>query len=261
MSVFRISMVALLVTLGLAIGFSCTGQNEPVQDTVEPETTEAPAAEEISQEELYGTIPEVEELHKAIYQLWHTAYPQKDYAMIKDLLPELDSLTAKLDDAQLPTILHMKQEAWDKGREELKAGLQRLHEAVDADDKEEILNQAEAFHSHFERLARISNPVVPELEVFHRELYKVMHYYLPNGETDKIRETITTMQEKIGPVMEAELPERLADKSEDFSSALQEMESKLTALVAIAGEDDSAAIEAALKELHTAFVGANNLIH
>ncbi len=261
MNVYKFSTVALLLTVGLVMGFSCAGQDEPVPDAVEPETTEAPAATDVSKDELYGTIPEVEELHKAVYTLWHTAYPQKDYDMIKGLLPELDSLTASLDEAQFPKILHMKQEAWDEGKEELKAGLARLHEAVDSDDKAEILNQAEAFHSHFERLARISNPVVPELEVFHRELYKIMHYYLPNGEMDKIRETIAAMQEKIGPVMQAELPGHLADQSEAFSSALQEMESKFTSLVAISDQDDAAAIEAALKELHTAFVGANNLIH
>jgi hypothetical protein len=261
MSVYRISIVALLVTMVLIIGFSCTDQDKTVQDSAESETAETPAASDISRDELYGTISEVEELHSAVYTLWHTAYPQKDYDMIKDLLPQLDSLTANLDEAPFPKILHMKQEAWDKGREELKAGLQKLHEAVDSDDKAEILNQAEAFHSLFERLARISNPVVPELEAFHRELYKIMHYYLPNGEMDKIRETITTMQEKIEPVMQAELPEHLADRSEDFSSAVQELESKLTSLVAISGQDDRAAIEGAVKELHTAFVSANELIH
>jgi hypothetical protein len=181
--------------------------------------------------------------------------------MIKDLLPELDSLTASVDEAQFPKILHMKQEAWDEGKEELKAGLARLHEAVDSDDKAEILKQAEAFHSHFERLARIGNPVVPELEVFHRELYKIMHYYLPNGEMGKIREAITAMQEKIEPVMQAELPGHLADRSEAFRSAIEEMASKLESLVAVSGQDDAAAIEAALKELHTAFVSANNLVH
>jgi DNA repair exonuclease SbcCD ATPase subunit len=254
-------MVALLVTMGLVVGFSCTGQDEAVQETAEPETGETPAVVDISQEELRGDIPELEELHSAVHPLWHTAYPQKDYDMIKDLLPQLDSLTANLDEATLPKILHMKQEAWDEGKEELKAGLQRLHEAVDSDDKTEILKQVEAFHSHYEQLARLRNPVLPELEAFHRELYKIMHYYLPNGEADNIRETVTVMQEKIQPVMQAELPERLADKSEDFSSAVQELESKLTSLAALSGQDDAAAIEEALKELHTAFVNANELIH
>jgi hypothetical protein len=69
------------------------------------------------------------------------------------------------------------------------------------------------------------------------------------------------MQEKIQPVMQAELPERLADKSEEFSTAVQELESKLTSLAALSDQDDATAIEEALKELHTAFVSANELIH
>ena len=264
MSAFRVSIVLFAVTIVLVIEFSCAEQDEAVQEPVEVETTETPEAVdigEITRDELYGTIPEIEELHSAVYPLWHTAYPQKDYDLIKELLPQLDSLTAKLDEAPLPRILHMKSEAWDKGKEELKAVLGRLHEAVDSDDKTEILNQTEAFHSFFEQLPQIISPAVPELETFHRELYKIVHYYMPNSEIDKIRETITAMQEKIQPLAQAELPENLAARSEDFSRAVKELESTLTSLVAISGQDDMTAIEGAIKELHTAYVAANELLY
>ena len=68
---------------------------------------------EITQEELTATVPELRELHEVIYPLWHNAYPEKDYALIKELLPQAESLTAKLDAAKLPGILRDKQEAWD----------------------------------------------------------------------------------------------------------------------------------------------------
>ena len=61
--------------------------------------------------------------------------------MIKELLPELDSLTAKVEQAKLPGILQDKQEAWDNGKEKLVACLKKLHEAADTDNKVEMINQ------------------------------------------------------------------------------------------------------------------------
>jgi len=229
-------------------------EKESVQQTAKVETGEIP------EEELYGTIPELEDLHGAIYTLWHTAYPQKDYDRIETLLPRLDSLTAKLDEAPFPRILHMKREAWDKAKEDLKGVLQKLHQAVEADDRTEILGQTEAFHSAFQNLPRAIRPFVPELEAFHRELYKIVHYYLPNTELDRIRETVVTMQEKLRPLEEAELPESLAVRSGDFANAVKELGAEVESLAEISIQDDMSAIEAAVKELHTAYQNAYKLL-
>ena len=58
----------------------------------------------MSAAELDADVPALHDLHGIVYPLWHDAYPDKDYALIKELLPEADSLTQKLDEAELPGI-------------------------------------------------------------------------------------------------------------------------------------------------------------
>ena len=79
---------------------------------------------EASDEELTAFVPELRDLHEVVYPLWHSAFPDKDYSLIKELLPQALSLTGKLDEAELPGILRDKQEAWDKGKENLKSALE-----------------------------------------------------------------------------------------------------------------------------------------
>ncbi len=98
---------------------------------------------EITQEELTTAVPALSELHSAVYPLWHDAFPDKNYDLIVQLLPELDSLSALVDLAELPGILQDKQEAWDEGKAKLLTCLEDLHKAAEDDNKDEMLNQTE----------------------------------------------------------------------------------------------------------------------
>ena len=55
------------------------------------------------------------------------------------------------------------------------------------------------------------------------------------------------------PLKEAKLPERLAARQEDFAAAVAKLEIKLNSLADIAKQDNKAAIEEAVEELHTAY--------
>ncbi len=99
---------------------------------------EEPQAE-ITQEETTASVPALSDLHEVVYPLWHSAFPEKDLDLIKELLPQVDSLTEKLDQAELPGILRDKTELWEKGKIALKATLDNLHKAVDADIGEDML--------------------------------------------------------------------------------------------------------------------------
>ena len=78
--------------------------------TVSCKQEAAPQAK-VTQEELSASVPELSEMHDVVYPLWHTAFPDKDFALIKELLPQMDALMQKLDEAELPGILrerHLK---------------------------------------------------------------------------------------------------------------------------------------------------------
>lgn len=211
------------------------------------------ARPEITQEELKAAVPELTELHEVIYPLWHSAYPEKDYALIKELLPKAELLTAKLDAAKLPGILRDKQQAWERGKEFLKSALSNLKNAVKSDNKEEMLKQVEAFHAGFERLSRTIFPVVPELEAFHQELYKLYHYYAPSYDLEGIRAAVRAMGDKLPPLKQVQLPSRLAKKQPEFNSSVQELESAVNGLAEAVKKEIKKAILESVEKVHKAY--------
>lgn len=239
--------IVFITTLCLFAIFSCGEKKEITQ--------------EITQEELTAAVPELSDLHDAVYPLWHDAFPNKDYALIKQLLPELDSLTARVETAKLPGILQDKTEAWEAGKEKLINNLKKLHEAADSDNKEEMLNLTEAFHSNYEGLVRTIRPLVTELDAFHQEMYKIYHYYLPNYDLEKIRETATAMQTKLPPLKEAKLSRRLEDRKEKFDAAVAELEVAVNKLVETVQKDDKEAITEAVEEVHTCYQGCEEIFN
>ena len=224
--------------------FSCQ-KAEDVQ-VEEPQT-------EISQEETTASVPALSDLHEVVYPLWHTAFPNKDYALIKELLPQTDSLVEKLDQAELPGILRDKIDRWDEGKGTIKSTLDNLHKAVDADDNKDMLLQVEAFHSAYEGLVRLIRPLMPELETFHQELYKLYHYHMPNFELDLIRSDVEVMLEKMVPLKAAVLPKRLESRQEDFQAAVSHLEIELNKLAEAVKTEKKQEIIDAVERVHTAY--------
>ena len=245
-------LAAASVILALCLLFSCQkGEQQPA--------AEKTAAAEISQEELSASVPALSALHEVIYPLWHSAYPDKDYALIKELLPQADTLVAALDAAELPGILREKQQEWSDKKANLKETLAKLHAAADANDEAEMLAQTEAFHAGYEQLVRTIRPVVPALESFHQELYKLYHYYAPAFDLAKIREEAATMQAKIAPLKEAALPQRLAEREAEYKLAVQELEAAVGEFAEKAKSDGKEEILAAVEKVHTAYQKAEKL--
>ncbi len=234
----------------------CHSQKGTVSETT---VTQAESKPEISQEELKAAVPALDDLHTVVHPLWHKAYPQKDYDQIKKLLPQTDELTKKLNAAKLPGILRDKQNAWDKGKENLNSALARLHEAADADDHQGMLEQTEAFHSAFERMLRTILPIVPELEAFHRELYKLYHYYAPGFELSNIRLSAAAMREKIPALKQARLPQRLSSRQEEFSVAVEELDKAVNELVETAKGEDKEKVLKSVEKVHNAYLKAEHI--
>ena len=219
----------------------------------------APAQDEagataISKEEITRQVPALNDLHEVIYQLWHEAYPAKNCTMIRDLLPQADSLTTRLDAAALPGILRDEQPAWDAGKKTLKASLAALHAAADANDEPAMLAQTEAYHAAFEVLVRVVRPVVPELDAFHQELYKLYHYHAPDYDLAAICADAAAMQEKIPPLSAAKLPERLADRQKSFDAAVAVLSGAVDDLAKTAKKDEKEKVLAAVETVHMAYV-------
>ena len=253
----RHAITISLTVLGFSLAFAFQGV--AMAQTAGEEKAKTDAKHEcadttgVTQEELAASVPALKDLHEVVYPLWHTAYPEKNYDLIKKLLPEADSLTAKVDEAKLPGILRDKQAAWDQGKTNLKSALQQLHAAADANNQEEMLKQTEAFHSAYEKLVRTIRPVVPELDVFHQEMYKLYHYYAPQYDLAQIRATVKAMQEKLPALKKAALPKRLAERQKDFDAAVAQLETSVAELAKTAETDAKKEILAGVEKVHSAY--------
>ena len=204
--------------------------------------------------EVTAQVPALDDLHEVIYQLWHEAYPAKNCAMIKALLPQADELTGKLDAAALPGILRDKQAQWDAGKVKLKESLAMLHSVADADDEEGMLKETEAYHAAFEGLVRIIRPIVPALDAFHQELYKLYHYHAPDYDLTAIRAQAKAMRERIPALAGATLPKRVADRQAAFEAAVKALSAEVDALIKTTGKDDRDAVLKAVEKVHSAYL-------
>jgi hypothetical protein len=210
--------------------------------------------------QITANVPELDSLHESIYILWHTAYPNKDYALIKDILPRLEVSVSKLASAALPEILHNRQAKWDIEIQNLESNLNALQNAVKEDNKQSMLKTVESLHRSFESLVRTIRPKLPELESFHEDLYKVYHYYMPNNDIEKIIAIIPSMKMKIELLKQARLPQSLANQQNKFDQSVSRLEISLNELENITTTNNSEKIQSAVENLHSEYQSIDALL-
>lgn len=179
----------------------------------------SPLAAQDHSAELSASVPALQKYHTVIFSLWHTAWPNKDTAMMARLLPDLEKGASAVAAAPLPGILRDKKTAWDAGIGKLNTALAAYRNALEAREMEKLLAAAEDLHRQYEGLVRVVRPVLKELEAFHSVLYMLYHYYWPEENLPKIRESATALTEKMAGLDSAVLPKRLEAKTGTFTTA------------------------------------------
>lgn len=162
--------------------------------------------------ETSSEVPALSAFHEVIYPLWHEAWPNKDYAMMRELLPEVRKHVAALQAVTLPGILRDKAEAWGSGVRTLSTTLTQYEKAVAGNDEPGLLKAVEKLHSGFEELVRVVRPPMKELEAYHVELYKVYHHALPAEKWDDLTAGAALMAERCKELLAAPVPKRFAEQ-------------------------------------------------
>jgi hypothetical protein len=203
--------------------------------------------------ETESTVPELTAFHEIIYPIWHTAYPEKDYAALRSYATEVKRLAEKIYSAPLPGILHDKQAKWDQALAELRKSVDGYLSAAAGTDDAALLNAAETLHARYEMMVRTIRPALKEIDDFHKTLYVVYHKYLPDKDFARIKEASGDMLTKAEAITKAKLPKRLESKAPAFSAAAQELfeASKALAGAAHSGRDEATA--AAVEAVHTKY--------
>jgi DNA repair exonuclease SbcCD ATPase subunit len=201
--------------------------------------------------ETKAEVPALTKFHAVIYQLWHQAWPNKDYDTLVKLLPEIEKHSAEVAAAELPGILHEKQNAWNENVKDLQQIVAEYKAAVEEKDNPKLLDAAERLHSQYEKLVRTIRPVLKEIADFHAVLYMLYHYYTPAYDLEKIRTSVNELQTKMDALNQATLPERLKKKEAAFIAARRKLATSVEALAATLSSNDEKKIKAAIETMHS----------
>lgn len=173
--------------------------------------------------EINSSVPELFDFHEVVYPMWHTAYANKDYALFKQLLPDVNAGVEKIYTAKLPGILRDKQKEWNEGLDKLRASVKDYNKACKENDEAAMLTSAEELHSNYEMLVRIIKPVTKEVDEFHKVLYMIYHHYGPNKNTEELSKAIDDLYVRADELKNCVLPKWATDKKDDFAKAADEL--------------------------------------
>jgi hypothetical protein len=209
--------------------------------------------EQTANAEVKAEVPALTEFHSVIYKIWHTAWPNKDYAMLQELLPDVEKLAGNVAKAELPGILRDKKTVWDENIKKLQEIVVEYKTATEAKNNENLMQAAERLHSQYEKLVRTIRPVMKEIASFHESLYPLYHYYLPNYEIEKIKTSVAELKEKMDILNKAELPERWKEKEKKFTAARKKLSKSVDDLAKVVQTNDKKKIKNSINKMHSQY--------
>lgn len=211
-------------------------------------------AQQEKDSEVNSEIKELTEFHDVIYQIWHTAWPEKDIKLLKSFVAQVESGYKKIKKAELPGILRDKKAKWNEGVKKLGEFVDSYKSTAGKNDSEGLLSAAEKLHSQYEALVRIVKPLSKEIDNFHQELYMIYHHFLPNYDYEKLKRAVTMLRARNESVFVSKLPEKLKAKQEAFNKAKVELDNAVQDLFGIVlSVDDKEKITKAVEVVHSKY--------
>lgn len=204
--------------------------------------------------EINSSVQELTDFHEVVYPMWHTAYPNKDYALFKQLLPDINSGVEKIYAAKLPGILRDKEKEWNAGLDKLRASVADYNKACKENNEANMLTSTEVLHSNYEMLVRIVKPVTKEVDEFHKVLYMIYHHYGPNKNTEELSKAVDDLMIRADELKNCVLPKWATDKKDDFAKAADELFNSTKELQGLKNSKaDDKKIESAIENVHTSY--------
>ena len=201
--------------------------------------------------EATASVPALDSFHEVIFKIWHEAWPKKDTATLRQLLPDVEKGISAVSSAPLPGILRDKKTAWDEGVRKLQAAGSEYKAAAAGSDDPKLLAAAEKLHSQFESLMRTIRPALKELDEFHAVLYMLYHHYLPKYDLQNIRASAAELKQKMAALNSAKLPERLKQKEPEFQSAKAKLSTSVDGLESAVQTNAEQKIKDAVNSVHS----------
>jgi len=204
-------------------------------------------------------VPELSAFHEVIYPLWHNAWPNKDFDMMRELLPQVQEHVAAVRKAELPGILREKRTAWNEGVEALSTTLADYERAAGGDDEQALLDAVERIHSNFESLIRLVRPAMRELDAYHVVLYRIYHYYTPQKQMEELRQATGELKSACAALSQAPAPRRFADQAGELSREVKELCSRTEWLGEVTAGSEWEPMAEAVEQVHTQYMAVASI--
>jgi hypothetical protein len=201
--------------------------------------------------ETVAEVPALDSFHEVIFKIWHEAWPKKNAAMLRQLVPDVEKGIASVASAPLPGILRDRKAAWEEGIKKLQNIGSEYKTAAASKDDSGLMAAAEMLHSQFEKLMRITRPAMKELDEFHAVLYMLYHHYLPQREMEKVKAAAIELGPKMTALNSASLPERLKQKQQEFTAARADLSKSVENLQSAVQSKVEKTIKDAVEALHS----------
>jgi hypothetical protein len=214
-------------------------------------------------------VPALDKFHSVIYQIWHTYWPNRNWAGLKSMVPKIEAKADSIYKAELPGILRDKKEIWNKAVDTLKARVATYKTACTGNDTIALQDAAEALHKQYETLVKIVNPITPELDAFHVVLYNIYHYYMPNWDVEKLKTAIKELSAKKDILVPSSLPiygkmtperQKVYDARNDkYKKATAKLGVEVDNVVKVLETGDKVKIKKAIEVMHSAYQACEHL--
>jgi hypothetical protein len=213
----------------------------------------APAQDKKSHvpDETSAQIPVLSNFHDVIFPLWHSAWPEKNIAMIVAALPDVKQFSDSISRVRLPGILRDKEKIWTAAIATLQAIVAGYEKAAAPPDSVKLLDATEQLHSQYEKLIRITRPVLKEIDAFHQVLYALYHHALPEKDEAAIVALTGSLKEKMSMLENVTLPERLQKRDAAFREARAALAASVKTLDASTYHSGPAEFTANVEKMHS----------
>jgi hypothetical protein len=203
--------------------------------------------------ETEAEVPALTAFHEVIYPLWHTAWPAKDVALMRELLPKVKTNVAALQKASLPGILRDKKDRWNESVANVVAATDAYDKALAKNNVPALLAAVERLHAEFEGLIRLTRPAMPELEAYHQVLYRIYHHDWPDRNLDALRADSDALVTSCNTLMHATLPTRYASRQGEIFPGIARMCIATTALRSSLQGGQAEAAGHAVERVHASY--------
>jgi hypothetical protein len=210
--------------------------------------------------ETKAEVPALTEFHTVIYQLWHTAWPEKDIALLTSLVPEIEKHADAIAKAELPGILRDKKSTWERQVKQLQMNVEEYASAARDKNEKRLLDAAEQLHAQYEKLVRVVRPPLAELDAFHTVLYPIYHYYLPEFNLDQLKKSMPALMAKMDALNAVVLPERKKKVEPAFVEKRTALSTSVTELHQALQTEGKEKITAAIEKMHADYQALEKIL-